>query len=102
MDDKSIGTPPGKQNAYELWGKCLFSLAGDGTGTNFDINGHGSSAAFLLAAAVASKVPTVLTGNQTLSVGTGSDTTLTVPSGATHALMTVDTGGGIFGSGRTV
>jgi hypothetical protein len=46
------------------------------------------------AAAVASKVPTVLTGNQTLSVGTGSDTNLTVPSGATHALMTVDTGGG--------
>lgn len=39
-------------------------------------------------------VPTVLAGNQTLSVVTGSDTTLTVPTGATHALVTVDTGGG--------
>jgi hypothetical protein len=42
----------------------------------------------------ASMIPTVVAGNQTLSVGTGSDTTLTVPSGATHALITVDSGGG--------
>ena len=44
--------------------------------------------------AVATMQPVILSGNQTLSVATGSNTTLTVPSGATHALMTVDTGGG--------
>ena len=38
--------------------------------------------------------PTVLSGNQTLTLSTGSDTSLTVPTGATHALLTVDTGGG--------
>lgn len=38
--------------------------------------------------------PTVLAGNQTLSVGTAADVLLTVPVGATHALLTVDTGGG--------
>jgi hypothetical protein len=43
---------------------------------------------------VSTMLPTVLTGNQTISVATGSDSTLTVPSGATHALLTVDTGGG--------
>jgi hypothetical protein len=44
--------------------------------------------------ALLTMIPTILTGNQTLSVATGADTTLTVPTGATHALMTVDTGGG--------
>jgi hypothetical protein len=39
-------------------------------------------------------IPTPVTGNQALSVGTGSDTTLTVPSGATHALVCVNPGGG--------
>lgn len=43
---------------------------------------------------VVTMTTTVLAGNQTLSVVTGSDTTLTVPSGATRALMTVDGGGG--------
>ena len=38
--------------------------------------------------------PTVLTGQQTLSVATGADTSLTVPTNATHALVTVDKGGG--------
>lgn len=39
-------------------------------------------------------IPTVLTGQQTLSVATGADTSLTVPTNATHALLTVDKGGG--------
>jgi hypothetical protein len=43
---------------------------------------------------VTTALPTVLTGQQTLSVGTASDSSLTVPSGATHALATVDSGGG--------
>lgn len=38
--------------------------------------------------------PTAVAGNQTLSVTTAADTTLTVPAGATHALLTVDTGAG--------
>ena len=41
--------------------------------------------------------PTYITGAsgvQSITVGTGSDSTLTVPSGATHALLTVDSGGG--------
>jgi len=33
-------------------------------------------------------------GIQTINVATGADSTLTVPSGATHALITVDTGSG--------
>lgn len=37
---------------------------------------------------VATTPPTIVTGNQSISVTTGSS--LTVPSGATHALMTVD------------
>jgi len=49
---------------------------------------------FAQVVAVLTTPPTVLAGNQTLSVVTGSDSTLTVPTGATHALMTVDTGGG--------
>lgn len=43
---------------------------------------------------VVTMLPTVVAGNQTLTVSTTPDTTLTVPTGATHALMTVDTGGG--------
>ena len=43
---------------------------------------------------VITAIPTPITGNQTLSVGTGSDTTLTVPSNATHALVGVEAGGG--------
>ena len=43
---------------------------------------------------VVTMIPTIVSGNQTLSVVTGSNTTLTVPSNATHALVTVDTGGG--------
>jgi len=43
---------------------------------------------------VATMIPTVVAGNETLAVGTGSDTALTVPSGATHALVTVDDDGG--------
>lgn len=40
-------------------------------------------------------IPTPVTGNQTITtVGTASDTTLTVPSGATHALVCVNPGGG--------
>lgn len=79
---------------------ALFS-GRDRTGTNFDFNGDGSSAAFNMGAAVASKILTVLAGNQTLAVGTGADTTLTVPSGATHALAVVDTGGVTSSLGRT-
>lgn len=41
---------------------------------------------------VATTPPTILTGNQSLTVSTGSS--LTVPTNATHALMTVDTGAG--------
>lgn len=37
---------------------------------------------------------TIVTGNQTISVGTAADSSLTVPAGATHALITVDAGGG--------
>lgn len=37
-------------------------------------------------------LPTVVSGYQSLSVGTGSVVTLTVPSGATHVLLTVDGG----------
>lgn len=43
---------------------------------------------------VATAPPTVMSGQQTLSVTTTADVTLTVPTNATHALMTVDTGGG--------
>jgi hypothetical protein len=43
---------------------------------------------------VETRTPIILAGNQTISVGTGADSTLTVPGGATHALLTVDTGGG--------
>ena len=43
---------------------------------------------------VVTMVPTILSGNQTISVTTASDSTLSVPTGATHALATVDTGGG--------
>ncbi len=44
---------------------------------------------------VITAIPTPVAGNQTITtVGTGSDTTLTVPSGATHALIGVNTGGG--------
>jgi len=53
-----------------------------------------SSNIFAQVVAVLTTPPTVLTGNQTISLATGSDTSLTVPTGATHALMTVDTGGG--------
>lgn len=41
---------------------------------------------------VETAVPTVLSGFQTISVTTAQ--ALTVPTGATHALMTVDTGSG--------
>ena len=41
---------------------------------------------------VVTMIPTILSGNQTASVTTASP--LSVPAGATHALMTVDTGGG--------
>lgn len=39
---------------------------------------------------VVTAIPVVIAGNQSLSLGTGSDTTLTVPAGATHALGTID------------
>lgn len=39
-------------------------------------------------------IPTPLTGNQTLSVVTSADSTLTVPTNATHALICVDPSGG--------
>lgn len=43
-------------------------------------------------------VATVVAGSQhALSVGTGSPTTLTVPSGATHAWLSVDSGGAATG-----
>ena len=41
---------------------------------------------------VVTMAPIILTGNQSAAITTASG--LTVPSGATHALMTVDTGGG--------
>ena len=43
-------------------------------------------------------IATVVAGSQhPLSCGTGSPTTLTVPSGATHAWISVDTGGAATG-----
>lgn len=41
---------------------------------------------------VVTMIPIVLSGNQTASITTASG--ITVPSGATHGLMTVDEGGG--------
>lgn len=43
---------------------------------------------------VGTMLPTV-TGKETIAaVGTGADSTLTAPAGSTHALLTVDAGGG--------
>ena len=41
---------------------------------------------------VITMTPTILSGNQTSSITTASS--ISVPTGATHALMTVDEGGG--------
>jgi hypothetical protein len=35
-----------------------------------------------------------LAGNQTIALSTTADATLTIPAGATHALLTVDVGSG--------
>lgn len=43
---------------------------------------------------VATMIPTPVVGSETIAVGTAVDAVLTVPVGATHALLTVDTGGG--------
>lgn len=43
---------------------------------------------------VLTMIPTIVSGNETLTIGTSSDTTMSVPAGATHALATIDTGGG--------
>jgi len=43
---------------------------------------------------VETRAPIIVAGNQTISVATGADSTLTPPAGATHALITADSGGG--------
>lgn len=68
----------------------------DGNGVAYtlrtkDLSGSGLQAFYSM---VVTAVPTVLTGNQTIALSTSSDATFTVPSGATHALSTVDGGSG--------
>ena len=71
---------------------ALFS-GRDRSGSNFDFKGDGSSSAFVLRVGAMSAIP-VVTGTQ---VGVGVTTAQALPSipaNSTHALMTVDTGGG--------
>lgn len=74
----------------------VVQLAGGGTQTLLvdQISPTGISAATNLSVPIqklAPLAPTVLAGNQTLTIST-SVVTLTVPSGATHALATVEAG----------
>lgn len=67
----------------------------DGNGATFVLRAKQyANSTYSYYVGVVTAIPTALSGSQTIALATGADATLTVPSNATHALMTVDGGQG--------
>lgn len=69
-------------------------LVQDATGASVNLRTKDHGTVEVQYVYVATAVPTVVAGNQSISVTSTAGSSLTVPAGATHAVMTVDTGGG--------